>query len=85
MHLAGADRTILKTMTKLQIRFVLESPLTETQLARLSDVHAIYGLLRAVPEESLAGVMVEYDASRVSAEEVEAALHRAGIPVRQAQ
>jgi hypothetical protein len=69
-------------MTKLQIRFGLEAPLGENQLAGVSDAHKIYGILRVIPVESPTGVAVEYDASRVSAKEVEAALRRAGIAVR---
>ena len=69
------------SMTKMQIRFSLEAPLSEAQLARASDVPKTYGILRVIPADSPAGLTVEYDASRVSLEEVESALRLAGIAI----
>ncbi len=67
-------------MTKVQLRFRLMRPLDEQMMQRIADAHAIYGIQHvhvAGPEE----IDVEYDASRLSAADVEAALARGGIPV----
>lgn len=68
-------------MTKVQIHFDLERPLDEDLLNSISTLHGIYGMGRIVPSEDLRRLTVDYDASRLSAYEVEAALRRAGIPI----
>ncbi len=70
-------------MTKSERRFRLEAPLTQGQLASISDIHGIYGILHVAPAGE-DGLEVQYDASRMGLKEVEAALRRAGISVRQA-
>ena len=69
-------------MTKVQIRFPLDTPLSESQFAQISDLHKIYGILRVIPGKTQDKLAVEYDASRVTVKEVRAALRRAGLPVR---
>ena len=69
-------------MTKIQKQFRLRKPLDEPLLARISDVHAIYGIQHVQVAPSLDRVTVEYDASRLRPSEVEAALERAGIPLQ---
>lgn len=68
-------------MTKVEILFQLSQPLDETLMKRIADIHSIYGMLRVQVVPTLDGLRVEYDASRLSAHEVEAELRRAGIPV----
>ena len=68
-------------MTKVQIRFRLDKPLDDLQLARLSDTSVRYGIQKLQVDPSLEGLMVEYDATRLRPAEVEATLTRAGIPV----
>jgi hypothetical protein len=67
-------------MTKVQIRFKLQKPLDNVLLARISDAHAFYGILKMTVAPSMDGLMVEYDASRLKPAEVESALAGAGIP-----
>ena len=67
-------------MTKVQMRFRLVRPLDETDMARISDAHIIYGISRIQLDRDLSGLTVEYDATRLKVSEVEAALRRAGIP-----
>jgi hypothetical protein len=67
-------------MTKVQMRFRLVRPLDETDMSRLSDAHSIYGISRIQLDRDLAGLTVEYDATRLQVSEVEAALRKAGIP-----
>jgi hypothetical protein len=66
-------------MTKVQIRFELERPLDDLLLRHIADAHSIYGIGRIVPEGG--ALVVDYDASRLTVADVEAALRRAGIPV----
>jgi hypothetical protein len=67
-------------MTKVQIRFRLERPLAEQMMPRFASAHSIYGIMRVQPEPA-GEIVVDYDASRLRAEDVGAALRRAGIPV----
>jgi hypothetical protein len=69
---------LLSGMTKVDLHFRLQSPLTELQLARLSDLRGVYGVLAFRLEDGALGV--EYDATRLRPAEIETLLHRAGIP-----
>ena len=68
-------------MTKVIARFRLQAPLTDQQLDRLADVRGVYGILRFETDETGQSLSVEYDATRMKAEEVAGLLHRAGVPV----
>lgn len=68
-------------MTKVQIRFTLERPLDDKLLQRVSDAHSIYGMSRVTPTPGLDGLVVDYDATRLSPDTVEAQLRRLGLPV----
>jgi hypothetical protein len=67
-------------MTKVQIHFRLQKPLDDVLLARLADVHSLYGIQKVNVAPTLDSLTVEYDASRLRPAEVEAALAGAGIP-----
>jgi allophanate hydrolase subunit 1 len=71
-------------MTKVQIRFLLQKPLDDAMLARISDAHAVYGIQRVQVAPSLDQLLVEYDATRLRPAEVESVLAGAGIPVETA-
>jgi allophanate hydrolase subunit 1 len=71
-------------MTRVQIRFRLQKPLDDLLLARVADVHSLYGIQRVQVAPSLDSLTVEYDATRLRPAEVEAALAGAGIPVEPA-
>ena len=66
-------------MTKVQVRFRLQSPLKSGQLARLAGAHAIYGLDRLRADPSGEYLSVDYDASRLTRPDVEANLRKLGI------
>jgi hypothetical protein len=68
-------------MTKVQLRYDLAGPLDERLMERIAAAHSIYGLARVQPAPDLNGLIVDYDASRLSEADVEAALRRAGIPI----
>jgi hypothetical protein len=77
-------RVILKLMTKVQIRFRLPKALDETQLQRLGDANAVYGIQGIKLSPAMDGLTVEYDATRLRPAEVESTLAGAGIPVEPA-
>lgn len=68
-------------MTKVQLPFALSAPLDEQSMNRLADVYKIYGILRINVEPGGQKLVVEYDATRFSPKDVEAALARAGLPL----
>lgn len=68
-------------MTKVQMHFTLQRPLDGPTMTRISDAHALYGIIRVKLDQSLNGITVEYDATRLRPAEVEAALSGFGIPV----
>lgn len=68
-------------MTKLQIRFRFEKPLDDAALARLSDTTALYGIQKIKLDPNMDGMLVEYDATRLTAAEVGAAFSGFGIAV----
>jgi hypothetical protein len=68
-------------MTKVQLRYDLMRPLDDAMLEQLARVHGVYGMVRVRPSESLDKLIVDYDASRLSEQEVETVLHKAGIPI----
>lgn len=69
-------------MTKVQIEFALARPLDESHLDRIAAVHGVYGIQHVRLGEDGLSLSVEYDASRLSAGQVEAEMFRAGLPVR---
>ncbi len=71
-------------MTKVQIRFALERPLDDRLIQRVADAHSIYGMSRVRPTPALDGLIVDYDATRLTPDEVESHLRRLGLPVKPA-
>jgi hypothetical protein len=72
-------------MTKVQLEFGLTRPLNELLLDRISHAHSYYGLHRLTVAPSADRLVVEYDASRLTPDQVQAALHRSGIPATRLQ
>jgi copper chaperone CopZ len=69
-------------MTKLQIHYELVRPLTDEDATSVANVHGYYGIMRVHVAPSLDKLTVDYDASRLSEKDVEAALIRYGVPIR---
>lgn len=69
-------------MTKVQVQFDLAKPLDERALEAVANAHVYYGIHYVRLEPSMQSILVEYDASRLTETDVEATLHRAGIPVQ---
>jgi hypothetical protein len=70
-------------MTKIQLTFTLSAPLDEQLMNRIADVYGTYGILRIKAQPGERTLIVEFDATRFSPKDVEAALARAGLPLAQ--
>jgi hypothetical protein len=68
-------------MTKVQRHFHLARPLDEALMDQIPTVNALYGIERIVISPSRDSLMIEFDATRLRANDVEMALERAGIAV----
>jgi hypothetical protein len=68
-------------MTKVDATFKLWRSLTDEELKSLARVHAVYGMLtvRLLPTGD--ELFIEYDASRLSLDEVRGTLEQHGIPL----
>jgi copper chaperone CopZ len=69
-------------MTKVTLHYDLTRPLTETDLENIASVHSTYGMARVQVSPSLDKITVDYDASRLMKQDVEAVLTRHGLPIR---
>jgi hypothetical protein len=67
-------------MTKVQLHYRLARPLDEELLGRIDALHGVYGMFRLTPGPD--GLTVDYDATRLSEQDVERHLRRAGIPIQ---
>lgn len=70
-------------MTKVTLHYDLERKLTEEDFANIAAVHSVYGMVRVQLAPSLDKITVDYDASRLMKDDVEAELARYGIPIVQ--
>lgn len=69
-------------MTKVQLQYDLERPLTDDDARGVSDAHSWYGILRVQLAPSLDKLAVEYDASRLTEKDVESVLLRFRLPIK---
>ncbi len=69
-------------MAKVEIHYDLVRPLTDADAGAIADVHSWYGMQRVRLTPDMKSIDVEYDASRLTEKDVEAALVRFGIPIR---
>ena len=69
-------------MTKVDARYRLVHPLDDELLRRIADAHSVYGVVRVRVDEAAGELTVEYDASRLTPDQVDAVLRRAGIAVQ---
>jgi hypothetical protein len=68
-------------VTKVTLHYNLSRPLAGEDFDNIVSVHSTYGMVRVQPSPSLDKLTVDYDASRLSKKDVEAELHRHGLPV----
>lgn len=69
-------------MTKVQLHYDLEMPITDDDAESIARVHSVYGIARVSVASTLDKITVDYDASRLSERDVEAALIRNGIRIK---
>ena len=69
------------SLTKVLLHFRLPSPLSAAHLERLAELRGVYGILRFDHEPASLSFDVEYDATRLCADEVANLLRRNGLPV----
>lgn len=69
-------------MTKVQLHYELLRPLDDADAAGISNIHSYYGIMRVQVAPALDRITVDYDASRLSEQDVEAALIRHEIPIK---
>lgn len=69
-------------MTKVELTYDLARPLGDEDLDAIARVHGVYGIQHVtLKTPEMNAVTVEYDASRLMPDDVEAALVRIGIPI----
>lgn len=69
-------------MTKVELRYRLNSPLDESLMGKLAEAHSVYGILRVRLDDSLDTLTVDYDGSRLTPEQVDGVFRRLGIPAQ---
>ena len=69
-------------MTKVQVDYNLIRPLTDADAEAVANSRGVYGIMSLNVAPSLDRLSVDYDASRLSELEVQAALIRKGVPLR---
>jgi hypothetical protein len=68
-------------MTKVQAAFKLYRALGDQDLENVSRIPSVYGIFFAKVTPSLDGILVEYDASRLTPKDLEGVLDRFGMPL----
>ena len=68
-------------MTKVQLERPLARPLEESDFQSIRRAHSVYGLHSVRVKPALDGIAVEFDASRLTEKDVEAALVSCGVPI----
>ncbi len=72
-------------MTKVDVTYALSGAVDDALMQQIDRAHGIYGLLALHLSPALDSLRVEYDASRLKPEEVDHALHSAGLAVRRTE
>lgn len=68
-------------MTKVQLTVKLSRRLTDQDLENISRVHAVYGFFAVRPRPSGEELFIEYDASRLTPQDVRRNLAEHGLPI----
>jgi len=69
-------------MTKVQVTYEFDTPVDDAALAAIEQLHGVYGFQALRLSPALDSLVVLYDATRMSPEDVERRLHGAGLRVR---
>ena len=68
-------------MTKVQLSFKLSRALNGKDLDNISRVHSVYGFYVARPRPAGDELFIEYDASRLTPQDVRQTLGEHGLPI----
>jgi hypothetical protein len=68
-------------MTKVTLHYDLSRKLTDDDYANVAAMHSTYGMVRVQVAPSLDKITVDYDASRLMKQDVEAVIARHGVPL----
>ena len=68
-------------MTKVQTAFKLSRTLGGGDLESLSRLPSVYGIYFAKFTSTLDGMLIEYDASRLSPDDLKGILEKHGLPI----
>ena len=68
-------------MTKVQTAFKLSRPLNDRDLKSIAHVHAVFGMFAVRVAPTGDELFIEYDASRLSLQEVRGTLEENGLPL----
>jgi hypothetical protein len=71
-------------MTNVELQYDLVRKLEDADADAVARVHGYFGIQRVRVASSLDKITVDYDASRLSRLDVEAALLRYGVPIHRA-
>jgi hypothetical protein len=71
-------------MTKVQTSYKLSRTLGDEDLAALSKLPSVYGIFFAKVAPGLDGMLIEYDASRLTHDQLNAILETHGLPITRA-
>ena len=69
-------------MTKVTLHYDLDRPLGDEDFEQIEALRATYGMMRLQLAPSLDKITVDYDASRLTRDDVEAVLMQHGVPIR---
>lgn len=68
-------------MTKVELHYSVTRPLEDAHLNAIAKITSVYGMQSVKLAPSLQELAVTYDASRLEIKDVDAVLHRFGLPV----
>jgi hypothetical protein len=71
-------------MTKVQTAYKLSRTLGDEDLESLSKLPSVYGIFFAKLAPSLDSMLIEYDASRLTHDQLDAILETRGLPITRA-
>ena len=69
-------------MAKVEIEFELWRKLGEEDLLNFAKLTSVYGILMAKLSPAMNSIRIEYDASRLTPDQVQVTLGRHGMPIK---
>ena len=69
-------------MTKVETSYELSRPLDDRDLVSFSRLTSVYGIFMAKIAPSLDKILIEYDASRLTPDQLQVVIERHGLPIK---